>query len=47
MLASKPAWTLNQIIPDLGIPIPSKRAVLELCGLDERVHQGRPFRPAL
>jgi hypothetical protein len=23
-----PAWTLNQIGPDLGIPIPSKRDVL-------------------
>jgi hypothetical protein len=28
MLASKPASTLNQIIPDLGIPIPSKRGEL-------------------
>ena len=28
MLASKPASTLNQIIPDLGIPIPSKRGPL-------------------
>jgi hypothetical protein len=27
-LASNPAWPLNQIIPDLGIPIPSKRGAL-------------------
>jgi hypothetical protein len=29
MLASNPARTLNQIIPDFGLPIPSKRASLE------------------
>jgi hypothetical protein len=28
MLASDPAQTLNQITPDLGIPIPSKRGSL-------------------
>jgi hypothetical protein len=29
MLASNPARTLNQIIPDFGLPIPSGGASLE------------------
>ena len=28
MLASHPEWMLNQISPDLGIPIPSNRVML-------------------
>ena len=34
--------------PGENVGEPSLRIdVIELCGLDERVHQGRPFRPAL